>query len=392
MVLKKSYFYSILAVLLVIVTGCLSVRFMRVEENKVEVRTVSYEPLPANQKYLTSLDYYSLTSPSENEVVFNGTSKFDASIFDLYDNVSQDIMINSDTTNIEYDCKFNQESMQFTFNIYLLEQDGSRTIVDSQTADAFVNADGRMDAYIDIDGQQHLISEFRGENAIDNCGWFSRFIAIVIIVAIYVVVAETIEQVNARTNYKYNQQLESSGKGLAKGKYIYFQGSENVKIYKVNCAYFNKVGCEMASVYNLLIAMGRPEMLSKVIYDFELYFIEYAIGLGHLGSSPKEIHRYFDKKGIAYNKYSNFNNFRSELEKYDKCKFIMSTWNNGGALSSIFGGDGLHTYYIEKSKTGEFRAYNYYPNYDTIQNYSSIDGIYSDAGGKFIISYIIEGN
>ena len=56
MVLKKSCFYSILAVLLVIVTGCLSVRFMRVEENRVEVRTVSYEPLPANQKYLTSLD------------------------------------------------------------------------------------------------------------------------------------------------------------------------------------------------------------------------------------------------------------------------------------------------------------------------------------------------
>lgn len=120
------------------------------------MRTVSYEPLPANQKYLTSLDYYSLTSPSENEVVFNGASKFDASIFDLYDNVSQDVMINADTTNIEYDCKFNQESMQFTFNIYLLEQDGSRTVVDSQTADAFVNADGRMDAYIDIDGQQHL--------------------------------------------------------------------------------------------------------------------------------------------------------------------------------------------------------------------------------------------
>lgn len=87
-----------------------------------------------------------------------------------------------------------------------------------------------------------------------------------------------------------------------------------------------------------------------------------------------------------------FNNFKSELEKYDKCKIIMSTWNNGGAINSIVSGDGLHTYYIEKSKAGEFRAYNYYPNYDTIQNYSSIDAIYSDAGGKFIISYIIEGN
>lgn len=330
-----------------------------------------------------------MTSPSENEVVFNGASKFDASIFDLYDNVSQDIIINADTTNIEYDCKFNQESMQFTFNIYLLEQDGSRTVVDSQTADAFVNADGRMDAYIDIDGQQHLISEFRGENAIDNCGWFARFIAIVvIIVAIYVVVAETIEQVNARTNYKYNQQLESSGKGLAKGKYIYSQADESVKNYKVNCAYFDKVGCEMASVYNLLIAMGRPEMLSKVIYDFELYFIEYAIGLGHLGSSPREIHRYFDKKGIAYNKYSNFNNFRSELEKYDKCKFIMSTWNNGGAINSIVQGDGLHTYYVEKNNN-IFYAYNFKYSYKA-EDYDSIDILYTAAKGNFIVSYIIK--
>ena len=128
-------------------------------------------------------------------------------------------------------------------------------------------------------------------------------------------------------------------------------------------------------------------MLSETIYNFEKWAIEYSIGWGHLGSAPKEIYRYLNKRNISYKKYTSYSQFTDDLSKKSNCHVIMSCWNNGGMLESVFHGDGLHTYYFKKENANKFFTYNLrYSN--SFITYSNIDSIYS-IGGNFIVAYII---
>lgn len=85
----------------------------------------------------------------------------------------------------------------------------------------------------------------------------------------------------------------------------------------------------------------------------------------------------------------NYNGFKSGLDKKGSCHVIMSNWNNGGAVNSIFTGAGLHTYYIKKINNNKFYTYNFMPNYN-YEHYNSINEIYIKSNGKFIVAYVID--
>lgn len=190
---------------------------------------------------------------------------------------------------------------------------------------------------------------------------------IVAVVVIYVVVAETAEQIRAKVNYSYNKSLEDYDEGVGFNEFVCAQDAtdydlHNSGLYQFGFAGFGSVGCEVASVYNLRVQRGQPEFLSRTIFKFERWAIEFSVGWGHLGSNPREIKRYLSREGIDYSRRTStfFGLSASDADKAfedfcsraDSCSsdlyLIVSFWNN-----TI----GLHTFFVFKIG-GRYLAYN----------------------------------
>lgn len=222
-------------------------------------------------------------------------------------------------------------------------------------------------------------------------GWGLFAFIVAVVVVVYVIVCETAEQIQAEKNLVHNRELEEDlveTNDIPFETYITGQTNSNVAEYKLGFANFDEVGCEVAAVYNLLISLDRAEMLSDVIYNFEKWSIEYAVGWGHLGSSPRQIYKYLKKRGIAYKKYVTLNSFRRAVASTDSDNYIYSAWNE--RLSA-----GLHTFYVnrihstvEGVTSTSYNAYNYHGDDSeplSTTNFADYHAEYT----LFIIGYII---
>lgn len=220
-------------------------------------------------------------------------------------------------------------------------------------------------------------------------GWRLFAFIVAVIVVVYVIVCETAEQIQAKKNYRANQNLEvdtEDGDGLAEGVLINSQHENVLSDYQFGFTTFGGVGCEVAAVYNLMIFLDRPEMLSETIYNFEKWSIEYAVGWGYLGSNPRQIYKYLRNRGIAYTKYTSLSRFRRAVANTHSDNYIYSAWNNPVS-------DGLHTFYLRRNTTVEedstiisYTGYNSSP--DGTVPYNNISAV-QNYFGPFIIGYII---
>lgn len=360
---------------------------------EASVRTVQLEIAPQYETYLTGFNEKEIGYDDKtNEVSFHGVMDYDENVLSMFDKVSLSEEVDVDTANIVYDCSFDMAKMQFTFVAKLLDENDEVVEIEEMVTDAFVTEMGGLDAYIEIGDETYLLSDYMSAEALDNCFWWIVAIVVTTVIVTYVVVAETAEQIKAEQNYEYNKSLESSGAGVSKGNYITNQEEKTRDGYKsakygFGFTEFSGVGCEVASVYNLLIALGRSEMLSETIYNFEKWAIEFAFAWGALGSNPKEIYRYLNKRGILYTTYTSYDSLKNALAAKQTCNVIMSSWNNGGMLTSIFSLEGLHTYYFRKETAGCFTTYNLRYGSGT-KSYPTLDAIYAE-GGDFIVAYVI---
>ena len=220
-------------------------------------------------------------------------------------------------------------------------------------------------------------------------GWRLFAFIVAVIVVVYVIVCETAEQIQAEKNLVHNRNLENDLNTLNDiplETYITRQANDNVREYKLGFADFDGVGCEVASVYNLLISLDRAELLSEVIYNFEKWSIVYAVGWGYLGSNPKQIYKYLRNRGIAYTKYTSLSRFRRAVANTHSDNYIYSAWNNPVSK-------GLHTFYLRRNMTVEedstiisYTGYN--STIEGIGSYNNISAVQNDYG-PFIIGYII---
>ena len=379
---QKKHCKKIIALALALIVG---VNTAISEASVQEKKTASVRTIHLSEKYMTDLsefDTYSILEDEENPT-FTGMVKCsdEASVF--FDNVSLDE--DTEDYNIQYDCTFDMDTLQYTLTATLLDEEENMVESDTLITDAFVTENGGLDAYIELENEKYLLSDFCTENGIAPCGLFSSIKkTIVRIAVVYVVVAETAEQIKARSNYKYNKKLEADGKGVTKGNYITKQNETDRKgyncgNYKFGFTTFSGVGCEVASAYNAMIKLGKAEKLSETIYCFEKWAIELSIGWGNLGSNPLELGRYLEKKGIEYDKYTSLSKFKSAVAGKKKCYIIMSRWNNPVTT-------GLHTFFIEKKGAGKYESYNW--DYEDMAiSMSSINDFNNGKG--FIVGYIV---
>lgn len=222
-------------------------------------------------------------------------------------------------------------------------------------------------------------------------GWLTSLIVVAAVIVAYVIVTQVAEQIQAEKNRSYNENLETLHEGrdtidgLAYGVYIDNQHTSTPANYHFGFTKFGEVGCEVAAIYNLMIDLGDPQMLSQVIYDFEKWAIEYAFAWGNFGSEPRKLYRYLKDKDISYKKYTSYKKYSKAVSVTDSDHYISSFWN-----SSIF--EGLHTFYIRRTLavTGETTTPFYTPyNHDfedaTTSNFDDFKNSYS----SFITGYII---
>ncbi len=205
------------------------------------------------------------------------------------------------------------------------------------------------------------------------------------VIVTYVIVSETAEQIQAYKNEDANERQEETTGRYTGDEYIDDQHS--VEGFKLGFSDFSGVGCEVISVYNLMIAIGQPKKLSEVIKDFEIWGIEYSVGWGSLGSSPRKIYRYFKRHGIKYEKYSNFTKFKSTVLLTESNHYIYSGWNNGNLLQ------GLHTFYINRvietdETTGEVSSLVYIGKNAYLPEVDSFDDFLLNYN-PFIVGYIV---
>lgn len=284
---------------------------------------------------------------------------------------------------VDYDCEFDMDSLTFCFEAELVSEDG--TVMDKEVinTDAIVTKNGGLDACIVINDKEYMMSDYENYKPVDECSIFT----VIKIVAAYLAVAETAEQIKANSNFKYNKKLEKDGKGVKKGYLVYSQSNsttENRKAakYRFGFTTFANVGCEVAAAYNIANQLGSQESLSQTIYYFEGYAIEFSIGWGHLGSNPLEIYRYLKKRGFKYSKYTSYKDFKYAVDHKKSCKMIMSRWNKSYK--------GLHTFYVKKEDYGKHYGYNWsYGPYKTTRSEvkKSLNSFNNGAG--FIVGYLV---
>ncbi len=302
---------------------------------------------------------------------------------------------------ITYDCYFHgEDNMCFELQI----SNGEQT--ENYTVPATIKTSGALNGTIleDDDGHIYRIGTYSDdtalgdimEEALSSAGLInspqkvgpqrSRLLSFLkifirVVVPVYAAVARTAEQIKAEKNYEKNQARDSGVIG-----YIEWQTDSSCANYDFGFAKFYNKGCEVAAVYNAMLAMGRGEPLSETIYKFEKWGIEFDCGWGFLGSNPREIYRYFKKEKIRYMRCFTESSFDSEVSYAPQAHLIMSNWNNPITT-------GLHTFYLHGSWKNGIVLQGGYNNYRSYNAKVRTGTCPSDFNGKqpFIVGYIIYG-
>ena len=350
--------------------------------------------IPLDETKLTNLDSFVTYSISDEDdvPVFSGSSVFCEEDASFFNNVA--LEDDPDEYSTSFFCTFDMEELVYHIEISLIDKNGQVTDTENIDTPAFVNENGMLDALVEIGDEAFLLSDAT-QGIVDNCffTWLAAISPVVIAVtSIYHAVTETAEQIRCRQNYNYNKQLESSGEGVFLGNYIYKQNEERAgsdydgyrsNNYHFGFTTFGGVGCEAASAYNALIAMGKPEMLSETIYSFEKLAIEHAFAWGNFGSSAMFMTIFFDARDISYQRFFTFSNLKKAADKYESCNIIISEW-----LHPVT--NGIHTYFIKKSPEWEevYHGYNFnYKKPGETEKNNNLKTFYD--GDKFNVGYIL---
>ncbi len=378
---------------------------MNTTKNEVDnppEKKYAYNLMTESYSYDGFLDYVIQNAwmhTSDNDVYFYGTTSSDYGGIEFY--CSFDLAsLEFRNTYWWYSCGVIDESIQG----YVNKNGGVGAILEYYNTDSEENETYNIDDYknpYELEKFVYQVEDDDEEEEIMDASLFIEytFSKIAALVSIYVIVAETAEQIQSEKNYVHNRALELCDDGVYYGHMIANQSERNRDgynsgDYKLGFADFADVGCEVASVYNLLVKIDKFEYLSEVIYEFEKWMIEFSVGWGNLGCNPREIEDFLANKHISYETRKatgyglkhpdyDFACFKKMVNDYILYEhFIISFWNDPMT-------DGIHTYYFERlyEKDYDFKSYNRH-YYLGIENITEADNLL-EGDEKFIVGYLI---
>lgn len=141
------------------------------------------------QSMLDSFDNV-ITVQDEEMLVFEGTKKFDTSLLEEIDNLSETQVEELSDVSVRYHFTYNRDSNIVTLSAEMKMPNGEVS-VDTIEGVGFINENNEIDAVMNVEGEGILLSEMQNAGMIENCGWFSKLIKKVakVVVAAAVAVA-----------------------------------------------------------------------------------------------------------------------------------------------------------------------------------------------------------
>ena len=166
-------------------------------DNNVAIRTTTVEATKSqidHESILNSFEDASMTK-EESKTTFIGFQTYD--IDELLSEIDLVSDVNVDTeaeARVKYTYTYDEETSLVTLAAEM--DNNGEIIIDEVVGVAFLNEQGEIDAILDIDGEEMLLSELQGAGMIENCGWFKNLIKKVkksvvakVVVAVVAVVA-----------------------------------------------------------------------------------------------------------------------------------------------------------------------------------------------------------
>lgn len=372
------------ATVIVVLSGCKS---KNTEDVEAKLRTIELKENKID--YEAVLNEYEESSFEEEGPVFKfeGKKRISLDAFSSIENLSEKEINEMESTYVSYKYSYNIETRVITLSA-IMENELGVIEIEEVTGISFINEKEELDAVMDFEGEKILLSEMINAGMIENYGWFSRLvksvvkvavvtaaavvataaivgtagvggIAVMTVVGVGSFAASTSQTVKANTNYNANKNKSLHDDVEAKG---YITNQDFYEDWHFGFTTLDEVGCEVISIYNAMVSLGRRKHLADIIYDVEMLNIDYDIGFGYLGSNPNQIYRYLAKHSVRYVKY----NFIEKLEKmansFENCKIIFSSENN----ESVMGVHSIHTFFIEK-QGNTYTSYNGYSNHEEYQ-------------------------
>ena len=280
-----------------------------------------------------------------------------------------------------------------------LQNETNEIIVDEIYGMGFINADGNIDAVMNVEGESVLLSDMQNAGMIENCGWLSRLIKAAAVAtvtsavtAVVVATAGTgagaVAAVTVATNTAVTVHVTEKAIAIANKKHNsknteptgYINGQDNYSNWKCGAKNLKHNGCGVIAAYNVMRKLGKTKKLTDIIYDFDVRSGSLAIGM--FGADPTHFGTYFSANGLKYSKYYNFDSLQSALSKMKENQVaLVCAWN-----SSSFS-EGAHYFAVEKTRSGNYKAYNFYNDSTSHETFTKIDK--SVTGGNLIIAYIV---
>lgn len=149
-------------------------------------------------------------------------------------------------------------------------------------------------------------------------------------------------------------------------------------------------GCELIAVCNVMLLLGNPQPLWKIVLEAELNNMFYFFKNGVFGSDPKKLRRFFSAYGLSFSYHKNQADFLSATSNGESLCGIVSFWNNKRSEHPInFFGGGLHTVAFSFDKSEKiFKAYNVNSHDKSPVAFEKIDDLWSDR--RFIVGYVFK--
>ena len=166
-------------------------------DNNVTLRTTTVEATESQVDHESILNSFEDASMMKEESVttFIGYQTYDMDeLLSEIDLVSQSNVDTEAEARVKYTYTYDEETSLVTLAAEM--DNNGEIIIDEVVGVAFLNEQGEIDAILDIDGEDVLLSELQGAGMIENCGWFKNLIKKVkqsvvakVVVAVVAVVA-----------------------------------------------------------------------------------------------------------------------------------------------------------------------------------------------------------
>ena len=324
-----------------------------------------------DQSIFDEFDEHTLTTEG-NVTYFEGVKTVDESYF--YDTNNVDIESGvSENVKIQFSVSFNQETNMI---ILTTKKIGSDIIVEETCGEVFDN-NGKVDAWLSIDGENVLLSELADSGVIENCGILSRLIKIVfrMIPAVSIIV-HVVEESFAISNRNHNKKLPNpSG-------YINDQNERTNWKYGIN-SNISEFGCGVIAMYNVMEKLNKHVDFADMIYEIDSKSGDLFFGIG--GVDVSHFREYFCKKGLAFKGYYNFSSMKTALANMSLGQMaIVSYWTNSSHTSGHY--IAVERIINKDTDKSEYNFYNYFKD-DDCDNIKEITEDRFDDG--FINGFII---